>query len=158
MKKKEGRLVNGKRGQAAIEYLVTYGWTILIIIVTFGLILYFDVLSPSKFLPQQCEFGEQIKCVDMYLDQNSFMIKFLNNFPKEIKITDVQSDEYTIQPCDLDVIIKPSEIGQLNCSIANPNYYPGEKKQIRLKIQFSRNSPTAPKHEIKGVFVTTVEG
>ena len=40
-----------KRGQAAMEFLMTYGWAILAAIIVIGVLAYFGVLSPDKFLP-----------------------------------------------------------------------------------------------------------
>lgn len=50
-----------KRGQAAMEFLMTYGWAILVVLAAIGALAYFGVLSPDNFLPEQCivspEFG-----------------------------------------------------------------------------------------------------
>ena len=37
-----------KRGQAAMEFLMTYGWAILAAIVAIGVLAYFGVFSPGK--------------------------------------------------------------------------------------------------------------
>ncbi len=50
-----------RRGQAAMEFLMTYGWAILVVLAAIGALAYFGVLSPDNFLPEQCtvspEFG-----------------------------------------------------------------------------------------------------
>ena len=38
-----------KRGQSALEYLVTYGWAILAIVIIGGVLWYFGIFSPSSF-------------------------------------------------------------------------------------------------------------
>lgn len=43
-----------KKGQAAMEFLMTYGWAILVVLVAIGALAYFGVLSPEKFLPDKC--------------------------------------------------------------------------------------------------------
>ncbi|MEA2036068.1 MAG: hypothetical protein U9O94_01060 [Nanoarchaeota archaeon] len=43
-----------KKGQAAMEFLMTYGWAILVVLVAIGALAYFGVLSPDKFLPEKC--------------------------------------------------------------------------------------------------------
>jgi hypothetical protein len=150
-----------KRGQAVIEYLVTYGWMLLVILITIGLILYFDILNPIKFVPQQCEFGEQLHCVDMQLLENgTFKIKFQNNFPKAVNLTDSASKDYPII-CGGEVTILPNEIQTLSCNIDNAVFVQGEKRQVSLMIRFNRFSQghtiAPPVHELRGVFVTTVE-
>ncbi|HLC46713.1 MAG TPA: hypothetical protein VJI75_03140 [Candidatus Nanoarchaeia archaeon] len=53
-----------KRAQAAMEFLLTYGWAILIVLVVIAALAYFGVLSPSKFLPEKCTFQPGILCKD----------------------------------------------------------------------------------------------
>ena len=43
-----------KKGQAAMEFLMTYGWAILVVLIAIGALSYFGVLSPEKFLPEKC--------------------------------------------------------------------------------------------------------
>ncbi|HLD42836.1 MAG TPA: hypothetical protein VJB08_02490 [Candidatus Nanoarchaeia archaeon] len=43
-----------KKGQAAMEFLMTYGWAILVVLVAIGALAYFGVLSPDRFLPEKC--------------------------------------------------------------------------------------------------------
>ncbi|MFC1768672.1 hypothetical protein ACFLZX_02815 [Nanoarchaeota archaeon] len=43
-----------KKGQAAMEFLMTYGWAILVVLIAIGALAYFGVLSPDKFLPEKC--------------------------------------------------------------------------------------------------------
>ena len=51
-----------KKGQAAMEFLMTYGWAILVVLVAIGALAYFGVLSPSKFLPVSCTIEPGIGC------------------------------------------------------------------------------------------------
>ena len=53
-----------KRGQAAMEFLMTYGWAILVVLIAIGALAYFGVLNPSKFLPESCTIGPGIGCDD----------------------------------------------------------------------------------------------
>jgi len=43
-----------KKAQAAMEFLMTYGWAILVVLAAIGALAYFGVLSPSKLLPSKC--------------------------------------------------------------------------------------------------------
>lgn len=38
------------KGQTAVEYLMVYGWAILIILIVAGVLWYFGVFAPNKFL------------------------------------------------------------------------------------------------------------
>jgi hypothetical protein len=54
----------GKKSQAAMEFLMTYGWAILVVLVAVGALSYFGVLSPDKFLPSRCSLPAGISCND----------------------------------------------------------------------------------------------
>jgi hypothetical protein len=53
-----------KKGQAALEFLMTYGWAILVVLVSIGALAYFGVLSPERFLPAKCTLQSGITCLD----------------------------------------------------------------------------------------------
>ena len=53
-----------KKSQAAMEFLMTYGWAILVVLVAIGALAYFGVLSPDKFLPSKCTLPAGIVCMD----------------------------------------------------------------------------------------------
>jgi hypothetical protein len=43
-----------KKAQSALEFLTTYGWAFLVILIMIGALAYFGVLDPSRFLPDKC--------------------------------------------------------------------------------------------------------
>lgn len=53
-----------RKSQAALEFLMTYGWAILVVLVAVGALAYFGVLSPDKFLPAKCTLSAGIGCID----------------------------------------------------------------------------------------------
>ena len=53
-----------RKAQAALEFLMTYGWAILVVLVSIGALAYFGVLSPEKFLPAKCTLQTGITCLD----------------------------------------------------------------------------------------------
>jgi len=86
----------GKRGQAAIEFLMTYGWALLVVLVSVSALSFFGVLDSGKFLPDSCHLGPGLACKDfrvvsdqhdrgeIYLDVINGMGKNLNFFAVEI--------------------------------------------------------------------------
>ncbi|MEK6896680.1 MAG: hypothetical protein AABX12_04450 [Nanoarchaeota archaeon] len=42
--------MHSKKGQAAMEFLMTYGWAILAAIIAIGVLAYFGVFSPGRFV------------------------------------------------------------------------------------------------------------
>ena len=58
------QFVRALKGQAAMEFLMTYGWAILVVLVVIGALSYFGVLSPSTLLPEKCTFPVSVSCTD----------------------------------------------------------------------------------------------
>src|SRR5271157_4665387 len=54
-----------RKGQTAMEYLMTYGWAILIIMVVLAVLFYLGVLNPP--VPSQCTFPAGVSCVSSKL-------------------------------------------------------------------------------------------
>ena len=65
-----------KRGQAALEFLMTYGWAILIVLIAIGAFAYFGVLNPQRLLPKSCTVVPGFSCDDFsVLDNGIVMIR-----------------------------------------------------------------------------------
>lgn len=63
-----------KKAQAAMEFLMTYGWAILVVLAAIAALAYFGVLSPDKFLPEKCQFPSGFGCVDFTADSTTQQI------------------------------------------------------------------------------------
>ncbi|MDD9953829.1 MAG: hypothetical protein OXR66_05835 [Candidatus Woesearchaeota archaeon] len=61
------------RGQAALEFVTTYGWALLIILVMIGTISYFGVLKPSSLVPNSCTVGAELSCADYAMANDGTM-------------------------------------------------------------------------------------
>lgn len=58
------KLNKNRKAQAALEFLSTYGWAMMVVMVMVAALAYFGVLNPSKYLPDRCSFGVQLHCED----------------------------------------------------------------------------------------------
>jgi uncharacterized protein (UPF0333 family) len=76
-----------KRGQAALEFLLTYSWAILVVIVIIGALAYFGVLNPENFIPERCTFAAGLNCDDYVYSGNQFEIAVTNGFGRSINVT-----------------------------------------------------------------------
>jgi hypothetical protein len=56
--------MNIKKSQAAMEFLMTYGWALLVVIIVIAALAFFGLLNPSRFLPEKCEIAPGLTCVD----------------------------------------------------------------------------------------------
>ena len=74
--------MKNKRAQAAMEFLMTYGWAILVVLLAIGALAYFGVLDPSRLLPESTTFPGPISNVDNALIDdatNSIEVALVNN-------------------------------------------------------------------------------
>ena len=53
----------GKKAQAAMEFLMTYGWAILIILIALGVLFYLGVFNPRT--PSTCIAAAPLSCTDV---------------------------------------------------------------------------------------------
>lgn len=61
-----------KKGQAAMEFLMTYGWAILVVLLAIAALAYFGVLNPGNYLPSSCTMqGAGLSCVEFMADSDS---------------------------------------------------------------------------------------
>ncbi len=55
-------MMYNKKAQAAMEFLMTYGWAILVVLVVIGALAYFGVLNPTATLPEKCFLPLGLNC------------------------------------------------------------------------------------------------
>src|SRR3989338_10643858 len=79
-----------KKGQAAMEFLMTYGWAILVVLVAIGALAYFGVLSPDKILPEKCiiSSGSGLFCDAFSITSGtSITLKVKNSLADDVNVT-----------------------------------------------------------------------
>lgn len=89
--KKMIKMMSGSRGQAAMEFLMTYGWAILVVLAAIGALAYFGVLNPSKFLPESCTLSPTsgIACLDFTVTPDSANLYMRNGGGRDLMISGV---------------------------------------------------------------------
>jgi len=68
-----------RKGQAAMEFLMTYGWAILVVLAAIGALAYFGVLSPDRFLPEKCTLPSGMACLDFAYAGTAFSLVIQNS-------------------------------------------------------------------------------
>ena len=83
------------KGQAAMEFLMTYGWAILVVLVAIGALAYFGVLSPETLLPEKCivQSGSGLFCeknlVNAYATADTFTLRLKNSLADAVNVTSI---------------------------------------------------------------------
>jgi len=82
------------KGQTAIEYLMTYGWAILIILIVAGVLAYYGIFAPSGFLGPTAKGWTQIYAMQPWdLDAaGTLQLQIENRVGQDIVLTDIKAD------------------------------------------------------------------
>ncbi len=87
-----------KKGQAAMEFLMTYGWAILVVLVAIGALAYFGVLNPSRFLPSSCTIAPGLGCDDFKVGTATVDLVLRNGMGDDLTLVDVGISGCTDDP------------------------------------------------------------
>ncbi|MEK6943319.1 MAG: hypothetical protein AABX00_04615 [Nanoarchaeota archaeon] len=71
--------VHVKKAQAAIEFLMTYGWAVLSVLAAIAILAYFGILSPEKLLPEKCIIDQGITCIGTKIESSQITLVLLNS-------------------------------------------------------------------------------
>jgi hypothetical protein len=81
-----------RKGQAALEFLMTYGWAILVVLAAIAALAYFGVLSPDRFLPNKCTISGGFSCDEWKIDGTAeeVQISVQNNLGRDADLVSIR--------------------------------------------------------------------
>jgi hypothetical protein len=134
------------RGQAALEYLMTYGWALIIVLVIVS-ILYATIFKPEFYIIEKCDTAPDLECVQdriklaITADGTNLFFDLVNSMGYDINIMNVTfypegltGDAYSIT-CTSDRCTNCKCIGcSRNCksNIEGPSMKNGETKKFGI--------------------------
>ena len=176
-----------RKSQAALEFLTTYAWAFLVIIIMVGALAYFGVLSPSKLLPDRCNFGSEISCnkdllVVKKAATNTIQMKLKSNFgtqvtiPRDTIVLSTDIDGLTCALFKLDEAVPPVKVTKgtgavdlawdsdktltlvVDCSNGDTKLIPKEKVKFNFEITYyPTTAGIAYQKKVFGELFTTVQ-
>lgn len=84
--------MEGKKAQAAMEFLMTYGWAILVVLVVIGALAYFGVLSPGRLLPDRCQLPPGVSCDDYSISGTTLTLIVTNGLGQAANFTGLRAN------------------------------------------------------------------
>src|SRR3989338_3426869 len=78
------------KSQAGLEFLMTYGWAIMVALIAIGALSYFGILSPDEFVPRRCALEPGIECMDFKVNENSINLVLMNWRGEDIAISGIK--------------------------------------------------------------------
>ena len=128
---------NKRNAQAAMEFLLTYGWAILVVLAAIAALAYFGVLSPERLLPEKCLLEPGLACVQHKVDPTTITLVLINGLGRTIKVTNLQvgacsgvfdstmqnsvDTVFTLSNCD-NGLSKDIFKGEITLSYVDPTY------------------------------------
>jgi len=67
-----------------MEFLMTYGWAILVVLIAIGALAYFGVLNPGRFLPSSCTVVPGIGCDDFKVNTSHIQLLLRNGIGSDL--------------------------------------------------------------------------
>ncbi len=148
-----------RRGQAALEFLTTYAWAFLVILIAIGALAYFGVMNPQQFIPERCTFSSEFGCDDYQIDRNgddvTVNLFIRNNLGSTATVNNVTVRSLEaltsgvtlaeVTCAETDVVISPSEADEFTCTFTEGTDYDvgeggfpseGSKTRFDLRVNY----------------------
>jgi len=78
-----------KKGQTALEYLITYGWAILVILVVLAVLWYYGIFNPSRWAGEQVGSFSTFNVMDHKFSNTELQMVLANKGGKDVNVTGV---------------------------------------------------------------------
>jgi hypothetical protein len=171
--------MKARKGQAVMEYLMTYGWAIVALVLVIGALLATGAFNPSYLVSEECTLQPDLSCTGhvLYVENDDFILKFRisNGLGHDIKfegsnVVKVTSnqEEYFLDASDLglaggvleqgETVIAEVELGDIAGSV-------GDIKRMSVSLDYVSCAPEVnpecsedePVHTISGRIVARIE-
>jgi hypothetical protein len=169
---------NNNKGQAAIEFLVTYGWAIMAAMVVIGALTYFGMTNPSTSLPDKCIFSNAFSCKDYQIQTDKTLgksivrLQMINSFGQTIygnMTAECTNDNSLSFSCTMNgnpslpypEYLEPDDIINITCECANtPDtlFNVKEKAKVKITINYKKNPDASAYNQVSlGEVYATVQ-
>ena len=141
-----------RKSQVALEFLMTYGWAILVVLVAIGALAYFGVLSPDRFLPNRCTLQSGIACIDHKATSTDVTVVIRNSLGYDLSSVDIE-----VEDCGASAVATTLNNGdQSSFSVTCTSTLTGSKLSGALNVTYT-NVDTGLTHKNQGTLTTKIE-
>ena len=146
-----------KIAQAATEFILTYGWALLIITTVIGVFVYIQV-TPQQIVTPSCMFTDGLYCQSHQVTSDTIKMEIKNNVGRDINInrtvcTIHQETFYEDESVD----IKIGESKIIECYIEDADVGVDELVQANVIIYYVVDGQTYPRTVEGNVIGYTIE-
>ena len=145
-----------RKSQAALEFLMIYGWAILAVLISIGALNYFGVLSPDMFLPQSCILPPGITCMDFDVSASNVNVALQNNMVEDISIDEVVIAKKEGVSCIYSIPFILMSDGKTTIAISGCDFGDaGDRFYGDINVTYT-NLDTLLSHKSRGTMVATL--
>ena len=153
-------VLKNKKSQAAVEFLLTYGWAILAALVALGALVYFGVTNPAKTLPDKCTFSNDFNCQDFYVTvPSNVSIRLTNGLGQTIYSPQCACTSGTfLGTCVMpNGDWSPDTVRELNCTkIVGATFIQKDRAKATIVLNYKK-LPTGYNQTAQGDVYSTVQ-
>jgi len=135
--------IKSKKGQTAMEYLMTYGWAILAVLVIGGVLYYLGIFSPGTLVGESKTGFSQVD-VDQWAIQGGDNISMvvMNRAGETVNIETIYiTADGSTESTDIGETVNTGQKTTLTTPAGLPNSYAqGEAYRLDVSIQFNYSS------------------
>ena len=138
---------HNKKGQAALEFLSTYGFAFLIILVMIGALAYFGVLNPQNFLPDRCTSAPEIGCDEYRVIDSSGTPELNAFFINQVGSSITPHDFVVTSPsgvlCPSPFVGSPATVAagneiEVECTLDGQQFAPGQRIRVDYDLVYQQ--------------------
>ena len=79
-----------RKAQASMEFLMTYGWAILVVIIIVAILFSSGIIGdPTALIPEKCEFYITVICLDHLVEKDQIQLSLLNIAERDINVQNI---------------------------------------------------------------------
>ena len=151
------------KSQAALEFLTTYAWAFLVMMITIGALYYFGIFDFAKFLSQNCSFPSQFECIDFSFIGDEVKLRLVNNLGEEINVNSITITNEAVDPlsCTSPLAFagwQPGDEKDLTFSGCTDGVFiVGERTEAKITLKYCAPATTGcPEHTVNGKITAVV--
>ncbi len=129
-----------KKGQAAIEFMMTYGWAILVVMIAIAALATFGIMNPSKYLADKCMFTNNFQCIDYQINTTTTSITLVNGLGHKVyNFSATMTD--TGGACDTAMVSSPwlqDKRETITCDTSSLGFIKKDKGKVKLTLNYAK--------------------
>jgi len=152
------------KSQAALEFLITYSWALLAMLIVVSALYYFGVFDFAKYLPESCLFTSQLECIDFIIKDDQIKFRLINNLGERINIQSlsITNDAAPALACTAPAVGfswgPTDEKDFIFTSCTGGGFIKNERVKAKVTlIFFAPNTLNHPQHTVSGLIQARVQ-